>query len=480
MRVLFLLVFLYIPTFVSAQVIISEIFYDSAETPEHNYEFVEIYNSGSLTDISGWVLQDDSKEYVIPDGTTLDSGAYFIINRALVSNSFSLKNTGETLVFKNGSEVQDTKVYEDDAEEGQSLQKQQDGTWQPGTPTPGSGVLSSGDEEFALSDSGQTQTNIITTEVTKYNTVTIEPPQDIYLRLAAPELTNTGVQTVLYAEVYDATGKAVSSANVEWSFGDGATARGAEVQHRYAYPGTYAISAYVKSGTLTDETSVQILVVDAVASVHLSEDFKFVEVFNSSKHELNVSGWILRSGYKHFYIPERTLILAASSVRFSTDITKLSTLKMEKHVLLLDSARNMVADSREYAVEELEQEPEEAATTTNSSTTTDSKEEVIVVPSIKFVQPPPPLTPQPSVSNQEPEQQKELTTEIAQPQLASAVVGAKSTNLFDSGVEWLLGLLGVVGFGIFTLKSFSTNSNRGTIDESQAIHVDEFRISEIK
>ncbi len=462
-----------VPSATYAQVVISEIFYDSAETPEHNYEFVEIYNSGGSIDIGGWILQDDSKEYTIPSSTILDSGAYFIINRALVSNSFSLKNTGETLILKNESGTQDTKVYEDDAQEGQSLQKQQDGSWSTGTPTPGSGALSTSEQDTSTSESQtQTQTNIITTEVTRYNTVTIEPPQDIYLRLAMPELTNTGVQTRFSAEVYDATGKSVSTANVEWSFGDGATARGTQVRHKYKYPGTYAVSAYVKSGTLTDEVSTQIQVVEADASVRLNDDYEFVEAFNNSEHKLDVSGWMLRSGYKSFYIPDRTIILPNSSVRFSTDTTKLSTLRREKHVLLLDSARNMVADSREYVEPKQEDEPEGTATTTDSSNT-ETKQQVAVPIVQRFVPPPP--VPQPTVVPQEPVQQEVPIANVTNPQVATAVVSTESPSIFDSGIEWLLGLLSVIGFGLVALRSFNSGSK-----QTDDTDISDFDISEIK
>jgi hypothetical protein len=49
-------------------------------------DWVELFNtSGSTVDISGWVFKDndDTHSYVIPNGTTVVGGGYYVLERAL-------------------------------------------------------------------------------------------------------------------------------------------------------------------------------------------------------------------------------------------------------------------------------------------------------------------------------------------------------------------------------------------------------------
>ncbi len=352
------LLLIFTPSISYANVLISEIFYDPAESPEHNYEFVELYNSDSTIDISGWILQDDSKEYVIPDGTLLDSGAYFIVDRALVSNSFSLKNTGETLVFKNGSEIQDTKIYEDDADQGLSLQRQQDGTWQPGTPTPGSGALSFNEQESTSSSPVQAQVNIITTEVTKYNTVIIEPPQDIHIREQDDKIIIVGSLLSIEPELYDAIGK-VADAQCHITFGDGAESKSCKAQHIYEYAGEYVVSIAARQGALHDRVTIRVKVLEPEFAIQVSADKEYIELSNKLKQQVELNDWRVKVDYKTFLIPDNTIIPASSTIKISAKTMGIDIARHGGVARLVNAFNKTIADSKAMpmTLELIEEEP---------------------------------------------------------------------------------------------------------------------------
>jgi len=59
-------------------VVINEIHYNSLENTEQ-IEFIELYNNGPAeVDLSNWAF-DDGVQFVFPQGTTIDSGAYLLV-----------------------------------------------------------------------------------------------------------------------------------------------------------------------------------------------------------------------------------------------------------------------------------------------------------------------------------------------------------------------------------------------------------------
>lgn len=111
--------------FASGQVVINEVVYDDTSTD--NREFVEIYNAGPLpVDISGWMLENADNggislmgTVVVPLGTTLMPGAFFVFGNTGVPNLVitipinSLENDMEIVRLKDaGGIIQDTMTYE--------------------------------------------------------------------------------------------------------------------------------------------------------------------------------------------------------------------------------------------------------------------------------------------------------------------------------------------------------------------------------
>ena len=115
-----------------APVIITEINYNSSSDFDSG-DWLELFNgSGSTVDLSGWRFSDgdDANLFSMPDGATLDAGAYLVLYRdntkftglfPQVSNAvgdfdFALSNGGEALrLFDSESVLQDIVVYDDEA-----------------------------------------------------------------------------------------------------------------------------------------------------------------------------------------------------------------------------------------------------------------------------------------------------------------------------------------------------------------------------
>ena len=105
------------------QIVINEFLVE----PDSDQE-VELYNSGnSSVDVSGWFIDDDggSQKYTIPSGTVLTPGEF----KSFKSGLFNLNRTNsDTVRLINGSEVVDSKSYDQSPGAGKSLGRKPDGS----------------------------------------------------------------------------------------------------------------------------------------------------------------------------------------------------------------------------------------------------------------------------------------------------------------------------------------------------------------
>jgi hypothetical protein len=82
---LFILILFLAFTNIKAQIVINEINYKDA-TDFQTKDWIELYNNGSSSvDISNWVFKDDddTHEFVIPNGTTIPSDSYLVLVQIL-------------------------------------------------------------------------------------------------------------------------------------------------------------------------------------------------------------------------------------------------------------------------------------------------------------------------------------------------------------------------------------------------------------
>ena len=113
-----------------------------------------------------------------------------------------------------------------------------------------------------------------------------------------------------------------------WNFGDGASAEGQAVFHRFAYPGRYAVTLTVAQET---ESVSDTVVVEAKPAqlrlTKLSDGALAIE--NLSDRDVDLSRWTLSAGGKTFALPKGTTILADATVTFSPAQTGLTQLTGE-------------------------------------------------------------------------------------------------------------------------------------------------------
>ena len=180
----------------------------------------------------------------------------------------------------------------------------------------------------------KTETTINTITQYQYQTVTIEPPQDVYLRVPQHITTTAGSYTQFIAESYDATGAAFTDGTVMWAFGDGAAGTGRVVSHQFAYAGEYTVTATLTRGGLTDQQHILVTVVPLSVILTVGTGGEWVAIENTSEHELNLSHWRITGNGQYFIIPEHTHIAPLQKVRFSTKITGLSFLRAKQEATL--------------------------------------------------------------------------------------------------------------------------------------------------
>ncbi len=126
----------------------------------------------------------------------------------------------------------------------------------------------------------------------------------------------------LAVHVRTTSGADDSSAAVVWSFGDGSSGSGANVDKTYRYPGTYAVQAIARDGSAVTRDDLAITVTPAsVRIANLSP--AGTTIANDTNQSLDLSGWRLFSGGNMFLFPEGTLILPQASAFFPDEITNL-------------------------------------------------------------------------------------------------------------------------------------------------------------
>ncbi len=109
----------------------------------------------------------------------------------------------------------------------------------------------------------------------------------------------------------------LDNARYLWVFGDGASKEGQNITHFYQYPGDYIVVLNVSSGKYS---ASDYLLAKAVPNQLFISEIKtgsnspadsgagWIELFNDSKEQLDISGWQLKSGSKIFIFPDSTLI----------------------------------------------------------------------------------------------------------------------------------------------------------------------------
>ncbi len=340
----FLLCFFWTSHFACAQIIFTEVMYD-LEGADTGREWVEIKNEGaSSVDISSYKLRENDVNHglVIQQGDVIvPAGGYVVIvdnptkfladypgfSGTYFDSSFSLSNSGETLIFRDANLTDlDQLSYTSEwgaVGDGKSLQKN-GVSWVATLPTPGDGGTdeessSSGNtsemENTSLS-SGETSTSTSTTS----SSWPVE--QQIFVNAGQDKTAMAGADVLFQGKALGLEKKPLENARYLWNFGDGEIKEGQQVFHAYRYPGVHMVTLSVASGSFSSEDRAIVTVVEARASLTEVVAGSYVEISNHSIYDLDLSRWQVVSGRDVFVIPDQTIILAGKRIRFAWQTLK--------------------------------------------------------------------------------------------------------------------------------------------------------------
>jgi hypothetical protein len=365
-----------------ASVYITEIMY-APSTAEG--EWIELYNDDSMgVDVTKWVINDGSN-HTISSGI-VPAGGYLVVaaNKSTFQSMYpsvspaqvtalGLNDTGDTVILKNQNSVTvHSMSYTSSAgatKNGKSLQSIS-GIFYPGTPSPGK----ENDTTIATSTSNATSTANSTasttpnttstattttqTEVVTYTSIYHPWPSDqnIYVSAGGDRLGVAGADIFFDGKLISADKKPLPAADLIWAFGDGATDRGRGVRHAFLYPGDYRVVLEAVWGEYLAQDIIVVKIIPPQISISRVEngDISFVELYNQTDKELDLSRWIIEMGGlggQHFIIPKNTRIFPNSKIILPKEVTRL-TLGLD-NVNLRFPNNTIVAEYKKESVQEM-------------------------------------------------------------------------------------------------------------------------------
>lgn len=365
----------------ASQLLISEIHYNPVGTDD-KHEYVEVCNVGTdAQDIANYKLFESSSNH----GLTLNRGSstlgtnscavfvtdpvtfmadYPSFSATLFDTSFSLSNTGEALILRDGNlaDVDGISFTSSMGGNGDGTTLHRSGsTFTAGAASPGSEAgLVGNPTGTGTTGTGTTNTDTNTTPAdtttppsvtTIFHTVTIEPPAQLFVRTLPTITTASGSVVTFSAEVYNAKG-GVEDAQYAWVYGDGM--RDATVQssskasHVYKRAGEYeAVVTATKSG-LSAEARVRVVVTDSPLALSLLDDDRDVEIENTGTVPVDMTG--MRLTFTHnttqtYTFPDKTRILPQKKLTLTLTDIGLTDPRRPREVVLIfaDGIRKLTA-----------------------------------------------------------------------------------------------------------------------------------------
>lgn len=459
-----LLLFLWFPSPMFAQVVISEI-----GCIGHDYIIISNLGTESI-DIGAWRVQvnDGSNHHIdnTKNGATgsdaLHAGSSATLAKDPTAHqgdtyyvAMSLPYTGATVHLKrNVTEVADSATYPE-TQEGVCFKRD-----------------SANSEDEAVSSSVPVNQGSGSTHA---YTVDIIPPEDIFVRLPERIHGVVGGQVFLNAELYDATGKE-ASAQCRFTFGDGTVAQGCNVFHTYKHPGTYLTKVEVNKGNLQDSARTTIQILPADVAIAFDADENTLMLTNNTEEILELNGWSFRIDSRRAAIPDGTLLSPKAQIVFDASIIPIVINQYGGVVELWNADNRFVTDTRQVpAVNSLPEDMGEEVPAVSVATTTR-----VVAPLVPALETPPNYRPrtatiigtrvatqhvQPPVATPEINTKNLVSVDKDTAVLATAAAGSMNVPhtqyslIPQNALTWLVGLMAL--FGLALVPRFIKNSEEG-------------------
>ncbi len=361
MRKYFLIIislFVFIPAYAHAQVLINEVRIDGGE-------FVELYNPDStptslknyyFTYYSGtqpdWTKPFRSK--LFPDTATIQAGSYYLIALGEYTGTLDwqpytssfLSNGAGTVAIWDGDPKQASSEHIDVFGWGSALLSL-------GQPFIVPDTIPAGASFSRKADTDNNATDFITTpdatpgELNSVDNNNSDTPPANPDPVAANPLKNiieptistkiilknkafVGLPTTFSSTTLGYSREELLNGVWSWNFGDGTIQEDTQYlsdkkmfNHVFAYPGEYVVTleykrnAYIQNPDALDRMTVNVSQAN-VAITNVSYDAKEgIEITNTTPAEIDISGWIIRSGESRFILPKNSIIMANKKMMIS-------------------------------------------------------------------------------------------------------------------------------------------------------------------
>jgi hypothetical protein len=319
----------------------TEIMFDAPGT-DAKHEWVEVQNLGGAVDMSDFKFFEANSNHgltLVAGSATVPGGGYAIIagdattfladfptfTGTLFDATFSLSNSGEALVLRDGSLTDvATASYTGDAGgagDGNTLNFL-NSVWVPRAPTPGSAATTASAPAPVSDPTPTATTTSPPTAAYTSSSPTPAPQPSISVDGGADRVVVVGAGVQFTAKGFGLSGGPLENARYVWSFGDAGTREGQSVMYAYALPGTYTVTVDASSAGRGATDRVVVTVVPADVFVTRASP-SFIELHNRTSHELDLALWQLQVGTSTFVLPPYTIIGGNRAVAFPASVTNL-------------------------------------------------------------------------------------------------------------------------------------------------------------
>jgi len=349
---LFLLVFT-APIFVKASVFINEIMYD-LDGADTGREWIEIFNFGSGdADLLNWKLYEAGVNHKINiagenNDFIISSGGYAVIaddpekflldwpnfSGIIFDSSFSLSNVGENIILKD-SDLKDIDSVSYTSEwgangDGKSLQKINN-NWQTASSTPG--AQNQPNQPNRINQSNQIDQ---TSQINQNNQSGPSDIKRIKADAGGDKTAVVGADIEFIGRAFGLKDEPLDSARFVWNFGDGSSKEGRAVNHAYIFPGEYIAVLDVVSGEYTASHRITVKIIPneiIISKVNPAESW--IEIYNGSSEEINISFWKLKNKKQFFVFPQNTFIKAKNHLVIPQPISYFDFLSEQNEIEFL-------------------------------------------------------------------------------------------------------------------------------------------------
>jgi PKD repeat protein len=329
--------FLLLPGVCQAAVFFNEVAWMGNSTSA-NHEWIELYNDGSAVDVEGWTLTDGrnlsvalagtilAESYAVLERTSDDSApgaAFFIYTGALHNGGGTLRletAQGQLVDLVNGGENWEQIGGDNTTKE--TAQYTQKG-WITAAATPGAKnktattVTQTKAKETTVDEDepdqeSDTQTTSSKSQSSVETVRLILPDVTLALEIDAQRVGYVN-QTIPFLSEASGIGETMlDSLQYQWNFGDGTTAQSAEVNHAFAFPGTYVVTLHAEFKRQKQITRHEITILPVALSLTQNAQGD-IQLNNDSPYEVDISGYTIQAT-KAFVFPQYSIILPNQTI----------------------------------------------------------------------------------------------------------------------------------------------------------------------